>query len=82
MNIVPEDILPNYEDAKGVSADTPCILFGDLSKYLFNQQMGMRSVTWTDEDKNLVKQKAQIVVDGKLGDVNGMLVISAPKKGV
>lgn len=82
VNIVPEDILPNYEDAKGGSADTPCILFGDLSSYLFNQQMGMRSVTWTDEDKNLVKQKAQIVVDGKLGDVNGMLVISAPKKGM
>ncbi len=37
-------------------------------------------MTWNDEDKNLVKQKAQIVVDGKLGDTNGMLVISAPKK--
>lgn len=80
VNIVPEDILPNYEDAKGGTADTPCILFGDLSNYIFNQQAGMRSVTWNDEDKNLVKQKAQIVVDGKLGDTNGMLVISAPKK--
>ena len=80
VNIVPEDILPNYEDAKGGAADTPCILFGNLSNYIVNQQMGMRSVRWNDEDKNVTKLKMQTVVDGKLGDTNGLLVISAPKK--
>ena len=78
--IVPEDILPNYEDAKGGTADTPCMLFGDLSNYIFNNQSGMRYVAWDDEDNNKSKQKAQLVTDGKLGDVNGLLVISAPKK--
>ena len=80
VNIVPEDVLPNYEDSKGGSADVPCILFGDMSNYIVNQQMGMRTVRWNDEDKNLSKIKMQTVVDGKLGDINGMLVISAPKK--
>ena len=80
VKIVPEDILPNYADAKGGSADTPCILFGDMSKYIVNQQEGMRSVKWVDEDKNVTKMKVQTIVDGKLGDVNGLLVINAPKK--
>ena len=82
VRIVPEDILPAYDDAKGGSADTPCILFTDLSNYIVNQQMGMRSVRWVDEDNNVIKQKVQTIVDGKMGDVNGTLVISAPKKGV
>lgn len=80
VKIVPEDILPNYDDAKGGAADTPCIVFGDMSKYIVNQQAGMRSVKWLDEDKNLTKMKMQTIVDGKLGDVNGLLVINAPKK--
>ena len=82
VRIVPEDILPAYDDAKGGSADTPCILFMDMSNYILNQQMGMRSVRWVDEDTNVIKQKVQTIVDGKMGDVNGTLVISAPKKGV
>ena len=43
-------------------------------------QSGMRTVKWLDEDKNLEKLKMQVVVDGKMGDTNGMLVINAPKK--
>ena len=82
VRIVPDDILPSYDDAKGQATDTPCILFMDLSNYIVNQQMGMRSVRWVDEDNNIVKQKLQTIADGKMGDVNGTLVISAPKKGL
>ena len=82
VKIVPDDILPAYDDAKGQAADTPCILFMDLSNYIVNQQMGMRSVRWADEDTNVIKQKVQTIVDGKMGDVNGTLIISAPKKSM
>ena len=82
VKIVPDDILPAYDDAKGQAADTPCIMFMDLSNYIVNQQMGMRSVRWVDEDTNVIKQKVQTIVDGKMGDVNGTLIISAPKKGM
>lgn len=82
VRIVPDDILPAYDDAKGQTNDTPCILFTNLSDYIVNQQMGMRAVRWVDEDNNVIKRKVQTIVDGKLGDVNGTLVISAPKKGV
>lgn len=74
VNIVPDDILPAFDDAKGKAF----MLFGDLSKYIFNNQMGMRSVRWIDEDNNLIKQKMQIVTDGKMGDVNGLRVFTAP----
>ncbi len=80
VRIVPEDILPSYDDAKGKTNPTPFMLFGDLSNYIFNQQTGMRSVRWLDEDNNKEKQKIQTIVDGKLGDVNGMLIINAPKQ--
>ena len=80
VKIVPDDILPDYDAAKGGTADTPFMLFGQLSDYIVNMQSGMRTVKWLDEDKNLEKLKMQVVVDGKMGDVNGMLVINAPKK--
>lgn len=74
VKILPDDVLPAFDDAKGKAF----MLFGDLSHYIFNNQMGMRSVRWLDEDNNKVKQKMQIVTDGKMGDVNGFRVFTAP----
>lgn len=74
VNIVPDDILPAFDDAKGKGF----MLFGNLSNYIFNNQMGMRSVRWIDEDNNVIKQKMQIVTDGKMADVNGLRVFTAP----
>lgn len=75
VTIVTEDILPSYDDA---AAGKPFMLFGQMSDYLLNQQEGMRSVKWLDEDNNLEKQKMSIICDGKMGDTNGMLVVSKP----
>lgn len=80
VKIVPDDILPDYDAAKGGVADAPFMLFGQLSDYIVNMQSGMRAVKWLDEDKNLEKLKMQVVADGKMGDTNGMLVINAPKR--
>lgn len=61
--IVEDDIFPDFDDCD--SGDVFAV-FTKPSDYLVNQQMGMRVVNWTDEDLNVIKHKAQIVVDGKL----------------
>lgn len=79
VKIVEDDILPSYDDALGQTADTPFMLFTRLSDYLVNQQQGMRTVRWRDEEDNKIKYKTDIVVDGRLGDPYGTMVFSAPK---
>lgn len=78
---VEDDILPSYDEAAEETSATPFMLFTDLSNYIVNQQEGMRSVRWNDEEDNYVKYKVQTVVDGKLGDPYGTMVFSAPAKG-
>ena len=70
--IVEDDLLPSYDDADDGDAFA---LFTKPSEYYVNQQMGMRVVNWTDEDLNVLKHKAQIVVDGKLLRPWGTLLI-------
>ena len=79
VKFVEDDILPSYDEASGQTADTPFMLFMDLSNYIVNQQEGMRTVKWNDEESNLVKYKIQTVVDGKIGDPYGTMIFSAPK---
>lgn len=79
VKILPEDILPSYDDAAATGA--PFMLFGNFADYIINEQMGMRSVRYNDEDKNQIVHKDQIVLDGKIGDVNGTVVFNAPTKG-
>ena len=71
--IVEDDILPAFDDATN---DEAFMLFTRFSDYLVNQQEGMRAVRWNDEEANLVKDKIQTVVDGKMGDVNGTLIFN------
>lgn len=73
VKIVEDSLLPSFDDASNTK---PFMVFTRLSDYLVNQQTGMRSVRWLDEDANLVKNKAQIIVDGKPGDVNGTLIFN------
>lgn len=69
--IVEDDILPAFDDATN---DEAFMLFTRFSDYLVNQQEGMRAIRWNDEEANLVKDKIQTVVDGKMGDINGTLI--------
>ena len=71
--IVEDDILPAFDDAEDTDA---FMLFTRFSDYLVNQQEGMRAVRWNDEEANLVKDKIQTVVDGKMGDINGTLIFN------
>lgn len=78
VKIVEDDILPSYDDANADESATPFMIYTRLSDYLVNQQEGMRTVRWFDEEANLIKDKVQTVVDGKMGDVYGTMVFSAP----
>ena len=72
VETVEDDIIADYETA--ASGDVVAV-FVDLSKYGVNSNMAMNVVKWTDHDNNQVKNKAQMIVDGKLIDANGVLII-------
>lgn len=61
--IVPDDILPDFDSATKGKAFA---IFTKPSDYLVNSNMGMRSVRWVDEDNNIIKNKMQTIVDGKI----------------
>lgn len=72
VETVEDEIIADYETAS--SGDVVAV-FVDLSKYGVNSNMTMNVVKWTDHDNNQVKNKAQMIVDGKLIDPNGVLII-------
>ena len=75
VETVEDDIIADYETAG--SGDVVAV-FVDLSKYGVNSNLTMTVDKWTDRDTNQVKNKAMMIVDGKLIDPNGVLII---KKG-
>ena len=75
VETVEDDIIADYESA---STGDVVAIFIDLNKYAVNSNMQMNVVKWTDHDTNELKNKAQMIVDGKLIDPNGVLII---KKG-
>lgn len=71
-----EDILPSYDTA----ADNEVVaVFMHMKNYIFNSNMKMTVVQWTDHDTNKKKTKVMLICDGKAGDTNGIILI---KKGV
>lgn len=75
VETVEDDIITAYDDA---SAGDVIAVFVDLQNYAVNSNMEMTVTKWTDHDTNQVKNKAMMIVDGKLVDANGVLII---KKG-
>lgn len=75
VETVENDILTGYDDA---SSGDVIAVFADLSNYAVNSNMQMTTVRWSDHDNNLEKQKVTLIIDGKLVDPNGVLLI---KKG-
>lgn len=71
--IVPDDILPDFDTAadKGAFA-----VFMRLSDYAINNNMGIRTARWTDEDNNVVKLKMQEILDGKILRPWGVYILS------
>lgn len=72
VETVEDDILPNYEECEEGKAFA---IFANLSDYVINSNMEMQTVKWTDHDTNEIKNKCILIVDGKLADPNGILII-------
>ena len=72
---VEDEVLPAYEDA---AVGDVVAVFMRLNDYAVNTNMQMRMVHWTDHDDNQLKNKAIMVLDGKVLDPHGILLI---KKG-
>lgn len=75
VETVEDDVIANYDDA---STGNIIAIFADLSNYAINSNMQMTTVRWIDHDTNREKQKVSMIIDGKLMDPNGVLII---KKG-
>lgn len=75
VETVEDDILPSYEDAK---ASNVVAVFCNLSDYAVNTNLDMTATKWVDNDNNKIKNKLMMILDGKLIDPNGVVLI---KKG-
>ena len=75
VETVEDDILPSYEDAK---ASNVVAVFCSLSDYAVNTNLDMTATKWVDNDNNKIKNKLMMILDGKLIDPNGVVLI---KKG-
>lgn len=72
---VEDDVLSNYDSAE---ADEVVAVFMAMKNYVFNSNMVMTVVQWTDHDTNQKKTKVMLICDGKAADTNGIILV---KKG-
>ena len=75
IEIVEDEIMPAYEDA---AVGDPVAIFMRLGDYAINSNMQMRMVHWTDHDTNQLRNKCIMILDGKVIEPYGILII---KKG-
>lgn len=70
---VETSVLPDFDSAD--DEDVFAVFFRPID-YAVNSNLQMRVDKWVDNDKNKVKNKATMILDGKLVDPNGVLLIS------
>ena len=75
VETVEDECIAAYDDA--AEGDVVGVFFKPTD-YAINSNMQLVVVKWTDHDNNKLKNKAIMIVDGKLVDANGVLII---KKG-
>mgnify|MGYP004510864563 CR=1 FL=1 len=75
VETVEDDLISSWDDA--AKGDVVAVFFKGTD-YAINTNMQMTTVKWVDHDTNEVKNKCIMIVDGKLIDPNGVLII---KKG-
>lgn len=76
VETVEDDVLPSWDDAN--EGDVIAV-FMNFSDYVINTNMEMQVVKWADHDNNKIKNKCLMVVDGKVADAAGIILV---KKGV
>ncbi|HEY5555870.1 phage major capsid protein [Acetobacterium sp.] len=73
--LVEDDIVADYETA---AAGDIVAIYMRLSDYAINSNLSMATFRWLDQDLNQYVNKAIMIIDGKLLDAAGVLII---KKG-
>lgn len=66
------DGLPSLDDA---TEGDIVFLFMDFANYMINTNLGMSARTYIDEDTDEIVRKTTMIADGKLADVNGVVVL-------
>ena len=67
-----DEIFPYFGDAEVGD------IFGafmNIEDYIVNTNETMTATKWTDHDENKVKNKVMMVIDGKIGDANGVILL-------
>lgn len=73
--LVEDDIIANYDDA---NVGDVVGIYCNLSNYIINSNMQLMMFRYLDQDKNEWVDKAILIVDGKVADAFGVILI---KKG-
>ena len=79
VQTVEDDVLPSWDDA---NVGDVFAVFMQLSDYVINTNMEMQVVKWTDNDNNKIKNKCLMVVDGKVADAEGIILVKKGAKAV
>lgn len=69
---VEPDVLPDFDTAG--DGDVVAV-FMNMKNYIFNSNMQITVVRWTDNDNNKKKMKVVLICDGKAADTNGIILI-------
>jgi HK97 family phage major capsid protein len=72
VETVEDDILPSWENANDGDA---VAVFIKWDNYAINSNLSMTMQKWQDYDTNEIKNKCIMVLDGKLLDTNGVIII-------
>lgn len=72
VETVEDEVLPSYEEAGDGAV---VAVFMRLNDYAINTNLEMRVVKWEDHDTNTVKNKCIMILDGKVIDPHGILLI-------
>lgn len=76
VETVDDDLIASFDDAE---TDEVIGVFMKLSDFVINSNMEMKVTKWTDHDNNKIKNKVMMIIDGKIADADGVIII---KKGI
>ena len=63
----------NEDELQIVTLDNA--VYMNMKDYVFNSNMKMTVVHWTDHDNGKKKTKVMLICDGKIADANGVILI-------
>lgn len=76
--VVEDDVLTDFDAANNAEV---IAVFMKLSDYVINSNMEMQATKWVDNDNNKIKNKLLMVVDGKIADANGVILVKKNADG-